>query len=73
MIQIGYRLKYFDDGSFVFLLLYVDDMLIAAKSWHDVIELNVLLEKEFNIKDLSDAKKILKMEIHSDRGSRKLW
>ena len=82
MIQIGYSrceydccvyVKCLDDSSFIFLLLYVDDMLIAAKNWHDVMELKALLGKEFDMKDLGDTKKILGMEIHRDRGSRKLW
>ena len=82
MIQIGYKhseydccvyVKCLDDGSFIFLLLYADDMLITTKSWHDVIELKALLGKEFDIKDLGTAKKILGMEIHRDRGYRKLW
>ena len=57
----------------VFLLLYVDDMLIAAKNLHDVNELKVLLVKEFDMKDSCAVKKILGMEIHKDRSSRKLW
>ena len=82
MIQIGYShceydccvyVKCLDDDSFIFLLLYVDDMLIAAKNQYDVMELKALLGKEFDMKDLSDAKKILGMEIHKDKGSRKLW
>ena len=48
-------------------------MLIAAKNWHDVIELKALLGKEFDMKDLGATKKIIGMEIHRDRGSRKLW
>ncbi|KAL0401655.1 UNVERIFIED_CONTAM: Retrovirus-related Pol polyprotein from transposon TNT 1-94 [Sesamum latifolium] len=32
-----------------------------------------LLSQEFNMKDLDAATKILGMEIHRDRGSRKLW
>ncbi|GMJ03362.1 cysteine-rich RLK (RECEPTOR-like protein kinase) 8 [Hibiscus trionum] len=82
MIQIGYRrceydccvyVKNLDDGSFIFLLLYVDDMLLAAKYMHDVIDLKALLSLEFDMKDLEAAKKILGMKIHRDRGSRKLW
>ena len=82
MIYIGYRcceydhcvyVKCLDDGSFIFLLLYVDDMLITSKNWHDVIELKFLLGKEFDMKDLGAAKKILRMEIYRDRSSRKLW
>ena len=51
--------------------MYIDDILIAAKNLHDVFELKVLLGKEFDIKDLGTAKKILEMEIHRDIGSRK--
>ncbi|KAE8719481.1 putative ribonuclease H protein [Hibiscus syriacus] len=66
--------KYFlDDGSFIFLLLYVDDMLIAAKNMDDVIGLKTLLSQEFDMKDLGTAKKILGIEICMDRDSRKLW
>ncbi|KAL4308656.1 hypothetical protein GQ457_01G017800 [Hibiscus cannabinus] len=61
-----------DDGSFIFLLLYVDDMLITAKNMHDVVGLKALLSQEFDMKYLGAAKKILGMEIHRDRSSRKL-
>jgi hypothetical protein len=47
------------DGSFVYLLLYVDDMLIAAKSMFEVKRLKSLLSDEFEMKDLGGAKKIL--------------
>ena len=82
MIQIGYRrceydccvyVKSLNDSSFIFLLLYVDDMLIAVKNMHDVLGLKALLSQEFDMKDLGAAKKILGMEIHRDTGSRKLW
>jgi len=52
MIQIGYKsceydccvyVKSLDDGSFIFMLLYVDDMLIAAKNLDDVVGLNMLI------------------------------
>ncbi|KAE8681319.1 hypothetical protein F3Y22_tig00111330pilonHSYRG00089 [Hibiscus syriacus] len=81
MIKIGYNrceydccvyVKSLDDGSFIFLLLYVDDMLIAAKNMDDVIGLKTLLSQEFDMKDLGAAKKILGMEICRDRDSRKL-
>ena len=51
-----------DSSSFIFLLLYVDDMLIAAKSMIEVNKLKSLLSKEFDMKDLGVAKKILGME-----------
>ena len=56
-----------------FLLLYVDDMLIAARSMKEINKLKTLLRKEFDMKDLGGAKKILGMEIHRDRASKRLW
>src|ERR1044072_1787129 len=82
MLNIGYRrcdydccvyVRSLDDGSFIFLLLYVDDMLIAVNHWNDVNDLKTKLSREFDIKDLGEAKKILGMEILKDRGSKKLW
>jgi hypothetical protein len=82
MIKIGYRrceydccvyVRSLDDGSFIFLLLYVDDMLIAAKSIVEVNKLKVLLSREFDMKDLGTTKKILRMEIRKDRDAKRLW
>ena len=42
-------------------------MLIAAKSMIEVNKLKSLLSKEFDMKDLGAAKKILWMEIYKDR------
>ncbi|KAL5715795.1 hypothetical protein ACHQM5_017567 [Ranunculus cassubicifolius] len=55
------------DGSTIYLLLYVDDMLIAAKSMSVIRSLKSQLSKEFEMKDLGSAKKILGMEICRDR------
>ena len=65
MVHIGYtRCEYdccvyvriFDDGSYLFLLLYVNDMLIATKSICEINRLKSLLYKEFEMKDLGAAK-----------------
>ncbi|KAF3680613.1 hypothetical protein FXO37_03233 [Capsicum annuum] len=62
--------KEISDGSFVYLLLYVDDMLIAPKDMREIIKLKTQLSKEFERKDLGAAKKILGMEIRRDREKR---
>ena len=49
------------NGSAIYLLLYVDDMLIAAKNKSDIAKLKAQLSKEFEMKDLGAAKKILGM------------
>jgi hypothetical protein len=47
------------DGSLIYLLLYLDDMLIAAKSMFEVKRSKYLLGDEFEMKDLGSANKIL--------------
>ncbi|KAG8499189.1 hypothetical protein CXB51_005621 [Gossypium anomalum] len=62
-----------NDGSFVYLLLYVDDMLIAAKDKGEIRKVKAQLSEEFEMKDLGPAKKILGMEILRDRKTSKLY
>jgi len=61
------------DGSFVYLLFYVNDMLITAKSMLEIKRLKSLLSDEFEMMDLGAAKKIIGMEFHRDRKARKLY
>ena len=51
----------------MYLLLYVDDMLIASHDKSLIVELKAQLSHEFDTKDLGPAKKILGMEIQHDR------
>ena len=44
-----------DDGTRIYLLLYVDDMPIACKSKKMVQELKETLSQEFEMKDLGSA------------------
>nr|GEW78285.1 retrotransposon protein, putative, Ty1-copia subclass [Tanacetum cinerariifolium] len=53
-------------GEYIYLLLYVDDMLIACKSKAEIGSTKSLLKREFDMKDLGEAKKILGMEIIRD-------
>ncbi|KAE8725588.1 hypothetical protein F3Y22_tig00008386pilonHSYRG00069 [Hibiscus syriacus] len=64
--------KWLKDGSFIYLLLYFDDMLIASKSQKEIDKLKAQLNQEFEMKDLGEAKKILGMEISRDRQRGKL-
>ena len=59
--------KQSDDPTY--LLSYVDDMLIAAENKTHIQKPKVQLKKEFDMKDLVEAKKILGMKITRDRGS----
>ncbi|KAH9669399.1 Integrase catalytic domain-containing protein [Citrus sinensis] len=60
------------EGSFIYLLLYVDDMLIASKSKDKIEKLKTQLNQEFEMKDLGEVKKILGMEICRDRARGKV-
>jgi len=59
-------------GEYIYLLLYVDDMLIASKSRSAIDKLKKDLSFEFEMKDLGEAKKVLGMEIERDWKSGKV-
>lgn len=56
-------MKWNVDGSHIYLLLYVDDILVASKSMVEVNNLKKNLATVFEMKDLGLAKNILGMEI----------
>lgn len=60
-------LKKLADGSYIYLLLYVDDMLLVSKRMSDVNEVKEMLGREFDMKDLGPARRILGMDIERDR------
>lgn len=55
------------DTSYIILLLYVDDMLVAGPNMHEISNLKEQLSKEFAMKDLGAAKQILGMRIIRNR------
>ena len=55
--------------SYVFLLLYVDNMLIAGSSMREINNLKTRLSAAFEMKDLDPAKQILGMKISWDRSA----
>ncbi|KAH9667565.1 retrovirus-related pol polyprotein from transposon TNT 1-94-like protein [Citrus sinensis] len=65
--------KRFEDNDFIILLLYVDDMLVAGPNKDRIQELKAQLAREFEMKGLRPANKILGMQIHRDRNNRKIW
>ena len=56
-------LKRKNDGSYIILLLYVDDMLVAGSNMPEINVLKRKLENSFAMKDLGAAKQILGMRI----------
>lgn len=60
-------------GDYIYLLLCVDDMLIASKRKMEIDRLKSQLGKEFEMKDMGTAKKILSMEIRRERMKNRLF
>jgi len=65
-------LKKQNDGSYVILLLYVDEMLVAGSNMQEINVLKRKLANSFAMKDLGTAKQILSMRITRDRKNHKL-
>ena len=58
--------KYFEN-SYVILLWYVVEMLVAGSSIKEIVNLKAQLARKFSMKDLGPAKKILRMRISRER------
>ena len=82
MTSIGFHRSKYDSCVYfcgsnqertAYLLLYVDDMLIANKHKSKIDKLKNLLNKEFEMKNLGNAKRILGMEIFRNRAGGTLF
>lgn len=57
-------LKFDDDsGQLIILVVYVDDILIASGNPDAIIKVKTLIQAKFGIKDLGEAKWILKIQV----------
>ncbi|TYK21344.1 retrotransposon protein, putative, Ty1-copia subclass [Cucumis melo var. makuwa] len=54
-------------GTYIYLLLYVDDMILVCKDYAEICELKRQLSNEFEMKDLDKLKRILGMDVKRDR------
>jgi hypothetical protein len=58
---------------FIYLVLYVDDMLLVGNNMDVIKEVKSELSSKFGMKDLGAANFILGMEIKRDRANMKIW
>ena len=61
-----------DNGNVIFLILYVDDILIIGKDIPSLQAVKTWLNNLFSMKDLGDASYILGIKIYRDRSKRLL-
>ena len=62
----------FKNGKYIFLVLYVDDILLASSDVNLLLDTKKFLSSKFDMKDLGEASFILGIEIHWDRENRVL-
>ena len=57
------------DHSFLIILVYIDDVLVASDNKDEIARFKLLLDQKFKLKDLGDLKYFLRLEItRSDQG-----
>jgi phosphoribosyl-AMP cyclohydrolase len=60
-------------NHFIYVVLYVDDMLLVGNNMDVIKEVKSQLSSKFDMKDLGAANFIMGMEIKRDHANRKLW
>ena len=65
--------KFLPSRDGIYLLLYVDDMLIACKHREEIEKFKTKLRTEFEMKDLGSANKILGMQVKRVRAEKTLF
>ncbi|KAL1536502.1 hypothetical protein AAHA92_29144 [Salvia divinorum] len=82
VLSNGFRRSRYDECVYIkkkggvvvaYLLLYVDDMLVAGESMREVQKVKDDLSKAFEMKDLGCACRILGMNIVRDRSKKEIW
>ena len=57
----------FKNGKYIFLILYVDDILLASSDVNLLLETKKFLSSNFDMKNLDEASFVIGIEIHRDR------
>ena len=57
----------FKNGKYIFLVLYVDDILLASSDMNLLLETKKFLSSNYDMKDMGEASYVLGIEIHRDR------
>ena len=60
------------DSVVVFLILYIDDILLIGNDVGTLSSVKVWVSQQFNMKDLGEASHVLEIRLHRDRQKRML-
>jgi hypothetical protein len=66
-IEDNYVYAKFKNGKYIFLILYVDDILLASSDVSLLLKTKKFLSSNFDVKDLGETLFVLGIEIHRDR------
>jgi hypothetical protein len=66
-IKDNYVYIKFKNEKYIFLILYVDDILLASSDVSLLLETKKFLSSKFDMKDLGETSFVLGIEIHRDR------
>ena len=59
----------FRNGRYIFLVLYVDEILLASSDMDLLLETKKFLSSSFDMKDMGEASYVLGIQIHRDRNA----
>jgi hypothetical protein len=59
----------FRNGRYIFLVLYVDDILLASSVMDLLLETKKFLSSSFDMKDMGEASYVLGIQIHKNRNA----
>ena len=62
--------KLIHEAIVIFLILYVDDILLIGNDVEKLFDIKVWLTKQFDMKDLGEAAYVLGIQIFKDRKNR---
>jgi hypothetical protein len=57
----------FKNGKYIFLVLYVDDILLASNDKNLLAKTMMFLSLKFDMKDMGEAFYVLRIELHKAR------
>jgi hypothetical protein len=81
ILSLGFVRRKFDHciyskeegGHFIYVALYVDDMLLIGNNMDTIKEVKKKLSSKFDMKDLGATNFIMGMDIKRDRVARNIW